>query len=143
MGSIFNAVVARGIFNEPPRKIVGHVIKYEWSHGAQAYGSSGLTHIVEGAFNKYFALVENDDAVTDLFGLIKFVGRQNDGDPLIGEATNNLANRCPTIDVNPTGRFVEKDNSGLRRKSQSEGQTLLFATREATPRGLLAIGESD
>ena len=89
-------------------------------------------------------MVEDGDAVADLFHFIEQVARQDDGDAvLLDEVADEDAHRLHAGGVEAVGRFIEDEQFGAMEESGGEGEALAHAHGEGAGAAVGGFGEAD
>ena len=66
------------------------------------------TQVGQRAVSNHCALIEDDDAICQAFGFVKFVRGQHNGAAAVGQAAHDAADGVATIDIH-TGRGLVEE----------------------------------
>jgi hypothetical protein len=88
-------------------------------------------------------LVEEEDAVGDVAGEVEVVGDEEEGEAVIGEAAEDIADFLAEFGVEGGGGFVEEENLGFHGEGAGDGDALLLTAGELGGAVVGAVGEAD
>ncbi len=89
------------------------------------------------------AVVDDDDAVGQLLGLVEVVGGDEYADTVVAELADHLTDELAAGHVDPRGRLVEEGDLGAAHQRQGQGEALGLAAREAAHRGGGPLDQAD
>src|SRR5690606_1286173 len=74
-----------------------------------------------------FTTIDDPDAIGHFFGLLDIVGRQNDGDPVVAQASHHLPHIAAKLHIDAGRRLVEEQDPGLVRQRLGDHHAALHA----------------
>src|SRR5208337_2816828 len=93
------------------------------------------------AFGDDLTVIDNGEAVTEAFGLVHVVSREQDGATFFLEGANDVPELAAALGIEAGGGLVQKEDARIAYQRGGHGQALLLAAGELAYPGVGFLGE--